>query len=217
MCSSDLRRAREAGILAIVDGAHVPGHIDLHLESLGCDIYTGALHKWLCAPKGCSFLWVRREVQARMQPLVISWGWESVAPSSSQFVDHHEWQGTRDLSPFLALRAAIEFRRSVDWEADARRCHELVLSARRRIDERTGLAAISPDDGGWIAQMAAIRLPDRTDVVDLQRRLRERHRVEVPMHRWADQPLVRVSCAAHTTTSDIDALIVALEAEGVVA
>ena len=81
----------------------------------------------------------------------------------------------------------------------------------------TGLAAISPDDGGWIAQMAAIRLPDRTDVVDLQRRLRERHRVEVPMHRWADQPLVRVSCAAHTTTSDIDALIVALEAEGVVA
>lgn len=209
------RRARESGILAIVDGAHAPGHIDLHLDSLGCDVYTGALHKWLCAPKGCSFLWVRREVQERMQPLVISWGWESAAPSGSSLIDHHEWQGTRDLSPFLAVSAALEFRRSYDWSAVADRCHRLVLSARRRIDERTGLAAISPDSVDWIGQMAAVRLPQHTDVVALQRRVRERHGVEVPMHRWNDQPLVRVSCGAHTVEADIDALLVALEAEGV--
>ncbi len=111
------RRARAAGIVSIVDGAHVPGHIPLDLSHLDCDVYTGALHKWLCAPKGCSFLYARREVQSWLDPLVVSWGWESDHPSDSQFVDYHEWQGTRDLSPFLAVAAALDFRESHDWPA----------------------------------------------------------------------------------------------------
>ena len=206
------RRARAAGILAIVDGAHVPAHLPLDISALDCDVYTGALHKWMCTPKGSSFLWVRPEVQPMLQPLVVSWGWESEAPGASQFLDHHEWQGTRDLSAFLSVDAALDFVETHDWARMQAEGHRLAVDTRRRVDELTGLAPISPDDG-WIGQMAAIRLPERTNPVALQHVLFERHRVEVPVHHWAGIPLLRVSFAAHTTTVDADALLAALAAE----
>ncbi len=207
------RRAREAGILTIVDGAHVPAHIPLDLSALGCDVYTGAMHKWLCAPKGCSFLWARPEVQPTLQPLVISWGWESDHPSGSTFVDHHEWQGTRDLSPFLAVTAALDFAAQHDWAQVQADGHALTLDTRRRVDELTGLAPISPDPAGdhqWIGQLASIRLPADVDVVALKARLFDEHRIEVPVHLWAGQPLLRVSFTAHNTVADADALLTAL-------
>ncbi len=68
--------AKEKGLLTIVDGAHVPGHIPLNLQDIDADIYTGACHKWMCAPKGCSFLYVKKELQHLFDPLLISWGYE---------------------------------------------------------------------------------------------------------------------------------------------
>jgi isopenicillin-N epimerase len=204
------RRARAAGILAIVDGAHVPAHIALDLATLPCDIYTGALHKWLCAPKGCSFLWARPDVQSWLDPLVVSWGWESDHPGDSQFVDHHEWQGTRDLSPFLAVGAAIDFVEAHDWAEVQAEGHRLALRTRALVNEITGLESISPDSAQWIGQLASIRLPRATDVIELRARLFDEHRIEVPVHRWNDQPFVRVSFTAHTTEADGDALVAAL-------
>ena len=62
--------ARKAGVLSIVDGAHVPGHIPLDVEAVGADVYAGNCHKWLCAPKGSGFLWARPEHQDWIEPLV---------------------------------------------------------------------------------------------------------------------------------------------------
>ena len=151
------RRARAAGIVSIVDGAHVPGQIPLDVEAIGCDIFTGAIHKWLCAPKGCTFLFARSDVQKWLDPLVTSWGWESDHPSGSQFVDYHQWQGTRDLSPFLAAPAAIAFCNEHDWPAVQAEGHRLALLTRTRINEFTGLDSIAPDSS--IGLMASIRLP----------------------------------------------------------
>jgi len=110
------RRARAAGILTLIDGAHAVGQIPLALDELGADFYTSSCHKCLCAPKGSAFLYVRPERQPLVEPLVVSWGWQSDTPGPSRFVDEQEWMGTRDVAAYLATPAAIEFMAAHHWD-----------------------------------------------------------------------------------------------------
>ena len=135
------RRARDAGILTIIDGAHVPGQIPLDLTAIDADFYSGNFHKWLCAPKGAAFLYARREHQPMVEPLVISWGW---LPDST-FVTRNQWQGTRDITAFLSVPAAIEFQQTHDWDRVRAACHGLASEARGRLAELTGLEPNHPD------------------------------------------------------------------------
>lgn len=203
------RRAREQGILTLVDGAHAPGQIPLDLDKIGADYYTGNLHKWLCAPKGVGFLYTRPEVQALLEPLVISWGWQSEMPGTSQFVDHHEWQGTRDLSPFLAVPAAIRFQQENNWTEVQDDCHALALEAEMRIRGLMGLSSLYIDDS-WFAQMVAVLLPVGTDSVALKEFLYHNYRIEVPVIEWNGTTLLRVSIQGYNLSRDIDALMMAL-------
>jgi isopenicillin-N epimerase len=95
-------------------------------------------HKWLGAPKGAGFLYVRRELQREVHPLLISWGYEGDDPS---FVSRHEKQGTRDPSAYLTVPAAIAWQNEHDWDVVRNRCHEL---ARRRAQ---GARPRAPDTG----------------------------------------------------------------------
>ena len=201
-----VQRARAAGILTVIDGAHAPGQIPLALDSLGADFYGGNLHKWLCAPKGAGFLYARPEVQHLLKPLVVSWGYEAEQPGPSQFVDHHEWWGTRDLAAFLAVPAAIQFQRDQDWGRVRRACHELVREAEARIRQLTGLPSHYPDDS-WFAQFAAAPLPASTDVKQLKDWLYSQHRIEVPIIDWNGRKFVRVSIQGYNTRRDVDALV----------
>jgi len=105
-------RARAAGIQTIIDGSHVPGQLALALPEVDPDFYVGILHKWLCAPKGCAFLYVRPSAQDLLDPLVVSWGWEPKNPGPSKFVEYHEWQGSRDFSAYLSVPARSRFSAS---------------------------------------------------------------------------------------------------------
>ncbi|HMQ31647.1 MAG TPA: aminotransferase class V-fold PLP-dependent enzyme [Chloroflexaceae bacterium] len=205
------RRAREAGILTVVDGAHAPGQIALDLPALGADFYAGNCHKWLCAPKGAGFLYARPEAQALLSPLVVSWGWEAEAPGPSPFVDHFGWTGTADPAAYLSVPAAIAFQREHDWPAVRAACHALLLDASRRLAELTGLPPLSPDGGGWWAQMRALPLPP-CDSATLKRRLWDEHAVEVPIVVWQGRPLVRVSVQAYNSPGDIERLVAGLVA-----
>jgi isopenicillin-N epimerase len=204
------QRARAAGILCIVDGAHVPGHLPLHLPTIGADLYTGACHKWLCAPKGAAFLYARPEVQPWLEPLVVSWGYESAQPSGSQFIDYHEWQGTRDLAAFLTVPTAIAFQAQHGWTAVRQYCHELACTTRQRLNALTGLAPLCPESPQWFTQMFAARLPARTDVAALKQRLYDEYRVEVPVVSWNGQKFIRVSLQGYNTPRDADTLVAAL-------
>jgi isopenicillin-N epimerase len=208
-----LARARAAGLLTIVDGAHAPGQVPLDLEALGADVYIGANHKWLCAPKGSAFLYASPALQPRLMPLVVSWGYESEAPSGSQFVDYHEWAGTRDIAAYLATPAAIRFQAEHDWPAVRARCHALVREARARLNALTGQPALCPENAGWYEQMAAVRLPPGVDCAALKRRLYDAHRIEVPVYRFNGEPLLRVSVQGYNTEADVEAVVGAVGME----
>ncbi len=205
------RRARREGLLTVVDGAHAPGQVPLRLDELGADFYGGNLHKWLCAPKGAGFLYARPEVQPMLEPLVVSWGYEAETPGPSQFIDHHEWWGTRDPAAFLAVKDAIRFQAQHDWGAVRSACHALACQAELEICALTGLAPLHPDDPVWTAQMAAAPLPDGVDLAALKTRLYDEFRIEVPLIEWNGHKLIRVSIQGYNTRRDVDALLRALK------
>lgn len=202
-------RAREQGILTVVDGAHAPGQISLNLDELGADFYTGNLHKWLCAPKGAGFLYAKPEKQHLLEPLMVSWGYEAESPNPSRFVDHHEWQGTRDPAAFLSVPAAIRFQKEHDWGKVRAACHDLAVQAETRIRELGDLPSLYPDDS-WFAQMVAAPLPAETDIIALKENLYNKHRIEAPLTNWNGYKLIRVSVQGYNTKKDIDTLIKAL-------
>jgi len=205
-----IRRAREAGIITVIDGAHVPGQIPLHLDSLGADFYGGNLHKWLCAPKGAGFLYARPKMQHLVKPLVVSWGYESETPSGSKFIDEQEWWGTRDIAAFLAVPAAIQFLEKHNWQQVQEDCHELARDAQRMICELTGLSALHPQTDSWFGQMITAPLPADTDIATLKTRLYDEHCIEVPLVDWNGNKLVRISVQGYNTRRDIDKLCHAL-------
>ncbi|MCX7976305.1 MAG: aminotransferase class V-fold PLP-dependent enzyme [Bellilinea sp.] len=202
--------ARQKGILTIVDGAHTPGQIDLNLEEIGADFYVGNLHKWLCAPKGSAFIYARPEIQHLIEPLIVSWGWESETPGESPFVDYLEWSGTRDISAFLAVPDAIQFQRQLGWEKLRIACHHLASMTRQAIIQITGEPPLYPDDLRWYVQMGSVPLPEGVDPLTLQRRLYEEFKIEIPVTHWRDRYMIRFSLQIYNDETDIHALIKAL-------
>jgi isopenicillin-N epimerase len=222
------RRARARGIPTLVDGAHAPGQLDLDLAELGADFYTGNGHKWLCAPKGAGFLHARPEVQAVLEAPVISWGYvaEAAARHEAATGGHTgfdaytgattlerrlQWQGTRDITAWLAVPAALDF---VETQVAPRRaaCHASALALMRRVLARNGLAPIAPDH--CFGQMVPIPTRCR-DPEALRQRLFERHRIEVPVTTHGGQVFVRASVQVYNTEADLSALERALASEGV--
>jgi len=202
--------AKEKGLLTIVDGAHVPGHIPLNLQELKADIYTGACHKWMMTPKGCSFLYVNKENQSWVDPLVVNWGYESAMPSHSQFQDYHEMQGTRDISAFLTVPKALEFMSAHDWDRKAADCRKLVRDNAARFLALLHTQPLAPVTEEFIGQM--ISLPIRTKEPEaLQRLLFTDYRIEVPIMRHGEHCYLRYSIQAFNTQQDLDTLYNALE------
>lgn len=207
------RRARRAGIMTIIDGAHVPGQVPLDLQALDPDFYFGNLHKWLCAPKGAAFLYARADQQPLIEPLVVGWGWgpERTMTVGSDFLDYNQWLGTNDMSAYLAVPAAIQFQEEHNWTAVRQRCHQLLSETIHRIGTLTGLPSIYPeDDAGFYHQMATVPLPRLANPEAFKAALLQAFNVEVPIVVWNGRPYIRVSVQAYNSQSDLDTLLEAL-------
>jgi isopenicillin-N epimerase len=205
-------RAREAGILTVIDGAHAPGQVPLDLAAIGTDFYSGNCHKWLCAPKRSAFLYARPEVQHLIEPLIVGWGWNCAPDFSfgSDFLDHLQYPGTGDYSAYLSVAAAIGFQADHDWPAVRQACHDLAAEALGRIHDLTGLAAVYPVDSEFFIQMALAELPPVGDVAAFKKRLYDQFKVEIPCYEWNGRPYIRVSIQGYNTLEDVDKLADAL-------
>lgn len=209
------RRAREVGILTMIDGAHTAGQLPLDLPAIGADFYSSNCHKWMMSPKGSAFLYARREVQSLVEPLVVSWGWHPEEIKASPFIQTQEWQGTRDIAAYLAVPAAIEFMEQNNWDRVREECVALIEYARDTLSHVTGLAPISPvcaDERGtrWNAQLIALPLPS-CDTKILKQRLYDEYKIEVPLIERNGRRLIRISIQGYNDRGDVDALAEALE------
>jgi isopenicillin-N epimerase len=188
------QRARAAGILTVIDGAHAPGQIDLNLRAIDADFYFGNCHKWLMSPKGAAFLYARPECQSLIQPLIVGWGWgpERNLDFGSTFLNATQFLGTNDLSAYLAVPAALAFRAAHDWPAQQARCHGLVQRFLTGMAHQTGLPPIYPLDSTSYAQMGAVLLPP-VEPGALKDALYTDFRIEIPVTNWRDRHLLRLS------------------------
>lgn len=204
--------AKKRGVITIVDGAHVPGHIPLDLRNLQADFYTGACHKWMMTPKGSSFLFASKKMQDLLEPLIVSWGYESEKPSGSTFIDHHEFTGTRDFSACLTIPKAIDFMRENNWDQVAASCRKLVIENAERFCELTGQPALAPVSEEFLGQMFSI--PARlSDPAGFQKMLFEKHRIEIPVTRRGNDYFIRYSIQAFNDQMDLDRLYEVLKNE----
>ncbi len=214
----------EQGVETLVDGAHAPGMVPVDLSSLGAAYYTANCHKWLCAPKGSAFLWVRRDRQATVRPLTISHGANSRRTDKSRFQLEFDWTGTFDPTAVFALPTALGFldeRLPGGMPAVAAANHALVLTGRDTVMQALGVPPPCPE--GLLGSLAAMPLPDDVepraeadeppvDGVDrLQVALMDEG-IDVPVHAWPRHPqrVLRISAQLYNQPSDYADLATAL-------
>ncbi|MBN1589414.1 MAG: aminotransferase class V-fold PLP-dependent enzyme [Pirellulales bacterium] len=201
------------GIDVLVDGAHAPGMVPLELERLGAAYYTGNCHKWLCAPKGAGFLYVRPDRQEDIHPAVISHGLNYQRPGYSRLQDEFDWTGTDDPTPWLCVGEAIRFLERFEGglEGVMRHHHRLVREACGVLCSRLDVRPVCPE--GMLGSMAAFELPAAMDlpraavatpageVHPLQTELFERFGIEVPIFYWPEEPHLILRVSAHLYNS----------------
>jgi isopenicillin-N epimerase len=211
--------ARRRGIVTVVDGAHAPVYIPLDVSDVGADFYAANLHKWLLAPSGAGFLVIGPGNEDRLQPLHVSWGYHpdrypigdrtrSAGPDarddygSTPRTRFLEFEGTRDICPWLAVPAAIDFQAELGFDAVRRRIAELAAYTRAAIGG-TGLPLATPPALG--GAMTAFELPAGLSAARLRQELWAR-RVEIPVVVRPERLLLRVSHHFYTTEAEIDRL-----------
>jgi len=200
--------AKKNNILTIVDGAHVPAHIDLDIKKLDPDFYCGACHKWMCSPKGVAFLYVKKKFQKIMEPLVISWGYEAEKPSNSQYLDYMQWQGTNDMSAYLTVPKTIDFLEKHNWKDKAEKCRNLNLWAKDLICQELNTYALGNDS--FLGQMTSIAF-DFTDTINEKKEFYKKYNIQVPFIKWNNRHFFRISLQVYNSKDDIYNLINSLK------
>ena len=190
------------GVRVLVDGAHAPGHVPLDVTEINADWYTGNAHKWLMAPKGCAFLWARRDRQHDLHPVTISHGY------GDGYLAEFDWIGTRDPSAWLSVTAALDFYQRLGGGALQQRNIALAAEAATRLAARFGTE--TGTGNATQGAMGLVRLP-LSGKVTPEHTLALRARLLVtgtdsPIHPLADGAWLRISAQAYNEMADFDAM-----------
>jgi isopenicillin-N epimerase len=210
------------GVDVLVDGAHAPGMVPLNLGELGAAYYTGNCHKWLCAPKGAAFLYVRPDKQADIRPLSISHGANAAfTPRRPRFRAEFDWTGTCDPTPWLCIPECIRLLGSLlpgGWPALMDHNRAMAAAARRHLGAALGAEPLCPES--MLGSMASFRLPrDAAGPADsvlgflpIQEELWQLYRIEVTVMSWPAPPrqMLRLSAQLYNRPEDYIRLSAAL-------
>jgi isopenicillin-N epimerase len=216
-----VKEVASRGVDTLVDGAHAPGFLPLDVRAIGAAYYTGNLHKWVCAPKGAAFLYVRENRRRSVHPVAISHGANATREDRSRYLLEFDWTGTFDPTAWLCVPDALAFMHEHGgWAEVMRRNRALALLARDLLCDALQIAKPAPDD--MLGAMAAVPLPDGTQHIapslygdPLQDKLLFAHAIEVPIVPWPAPPkrVLRVSAQLYNELGDYERLAAALRHE----
>lgn len=168
------RRAREAGILTLVDGAQSFGAIRVDLHAMGCDFYTGSAHKWFVGPKEAGVLYVRGERTPHLWASDVGVGWAGALEGGARKFDN---LGQRDDAAVAAMGTAVGFHEAIGPDLIEERVRALETGMRTAVRERIpGVEFHTSDVPDCRAGVIVVRLP-RGDHADVYRRLYEERRI----------------------------------------
>jgi len=203
-------KAKELGLITIIDGAHVPAHISLDIEELDPDFYTGACHKWLLAPKGCSFLYARKNVQSMLDPLIVSWGYEAQFPSDSQYQDYHQYQGTRDFSAFLTIGDCLDWMDKHNWLNKTAQSKKMLQHYYPIVANELNSHVLCPVTDEFLGQICSFPI-QTSDAFGLKETLFQDYKIEIPiMNNVGPIVYTRISFQPYVTETDIEHFINAI-------
>ena len=219
--------ARKQGVLTVIDAAHAPGMLDLDLPRIGADFYAANLHKWMLAPVGSGFLYVAPGNEDRIQPLQVSWGWHYdrtladvydpkdillVRKGGTPRLWSYEFEGSRDLTPWMVLPTVLDFHAQWGWDQIRQRHRELSDYCRNRLDGLCGLKRVTPNHALLRGGLTTFKLP-RDLGQQFRAALWERHKIEINLIEHPDGHLLRVSTHFYNTPEEVDKLARAIEME----
>jgi isopenicillin-N epimerase len=196
----------------VIDAAHSPGQIPVDLQTLDADIVFGNCHKWMLNAKGSAFLYVKREKQHLIDPLIVSWGYRPTQQTTtgSRFIDILQWTGTKDPAAALTVPTALQFMQDNNWDEVRKECHNLLRQAIEQICNLVNMPPLYPLVSDFYGQMGIAPIP-LSNLAVLKSRLYDEHKIEVPLIQWQDKQFVRISVQGYNSQEDIDALVHALK------
>jgi isopenicillin-N epimerase len=187
--------ARSKGILSAVDGAHVPGMMRLNIHDLGCDMYSSSPHKWLQAPKGSGFLYVRDEVIDRLWNTIVTEGWDDVKIRAERF----QRIGSSNVPALWGLRASIKLANDIGLGRIERRHRNLADYILDEMKKRGAESWTSPDPALRCA-IVSVNVPP-VPRMDLENWLWKTHKIRI---RGGDPNKLRLSTPYYLQKKDID-------------
>jgi isopenicillin-N epimerase len=204
------RMARARGIETIVDGAHAFAQFPFKGSELDCDYFGAAGHKWLLAPVGTGFLYVRKDRIPRVWPL-----FASAAPKDN--IRKFESVGTMPVAHHNAISEALAFHESIGVERKAARLRYLRDRWVNRVRNIKGATILNADDPAQTCGISAVSLKG-WDAGELTDFLIKKYSIHV-RPRWVKGEFgfncIRVTPNIYTTLEEIDQFCVALEAAAV--
>ena len=218
----DLVAALEPDVRVLVDAAHAPGMIDFDVTAIGASYITANCHKWMCAPKGSAFLYVREDRRRGVYPAVISHGYNGAWPAEGGHLHtQFDWTGTDDPSAWLTVPDALDTMASLHpegWDGIRRSNRELCLAGRDILIESLGCPRPAPDS--MIGSIASVPLPDTPQAADnifdpLMEALRSRWNIEAMVFSWPAAPrrVLRISAQQYNRIEEFHRLAEAVSAE----
>jgi isopenicillin-N epimerase len=202
-------KAKNLGIPVFIDGAHAPAQIELNLQELDADFYTGACHKWMMAPKGTSFLFAKKEYHKMLDPLIISWGFNTQLPAASVLIDNHQLQGTRDISAFCTIPTVINYLNDNNWTEKAKICRQLVFDNAPRFSKLLKTPILAPLHTDFIGQMLSLKI-NCVELLTLKNLLYQKYKIEIPIMPHEQDVYIRFSIQVFNNQKDLDILFDAL-------